>query len=49
LTQDRVAGFPSFITTWVSEQLEEFVTKLTDFPTLFVILPDFSSISNADW
>ncbi len=49
LTQDRVAWFPSFITQWVNDQLEEFITKLTDFPTLFVILPDFSSIQNADW
>ena len=49
LSQDRVSWFPSFITQWVNDQLEEFITKLTDFPTLFVVLPDFSSIQNADW
>jgi hypothetical protein len=27
---------------WVTRQIEEIVTKLTDFPTLFIILPDFS-------
>ncbi len=49
ISQSRVAGFPSFITDWVTAQLEEIITKLTDFPTLFVILPDFSSIQGADW
>ena len=48
LTQDRVAPFPDFITWWVNAQLEEFITKLTDFPTLFIILPDLSGIFNAD-
>jgi hypothetical protein len=27
---------------WATRQIEEIVTKLSDFPTLFVILPDFS-------
>jgi hypothetical protein len=35
--------------TWFSEQIEEFINKLTDFPTLFIIIPDFSSVLNADW
>jgi hypothetical protein len=29
---------------WVERQIEEIVTKLTDFPTLYIILPDFSGI-----
>ena len=48
LEMDRVAPFPYFITWWVNDQLEEFITKLADFPTLFIILPDFSGIFNAD-
>jgi hypothetical protein len=27
---------------WVTRQIEEIVNKLTDFPTVFIILPDFS-------
>jgi hypothetical protein len=34
---------------WVTRQIEEIVTKLTDFPTLSVILPDFSSIYDTNW
>ncbi|MDR1945349.1 MAG: hypothetical protein LBQ59_04760 [Candidatus Peribacteria bacterium] len=33
---------------WVTRQIEEIVTKLTDFPTLFIILPDFSGIYDTD-
>jgi len=29
---------------WATRQIEEIVNKLTDFPTLFIILPDFSAI-----
>jgi hypothetical protein len=29
---------------WVTRQIEEIVTKLTDFPTVFIILPDFSGV-----
>jgi hypothetical protein len=35
-------AFPDFLMDWVTRQIEEIVTKLTDFPTLFIILPDFS-------
>jgi hypothetical protein len=27
---------------WATRQIEEIANKLTDFPTVFVILPDFS-------
>jgi hypothetical protein len=39
---DRTSAFPDFIMDWVTRQIEEIANKLTDFPTLFVILPDFS-------
>jgi hypothetical protein len=34
---------------WATRQIEEAVTKLSDFPTLFVILPDFSGLIDTDW
>jgi hypothetical protein len=27
---------------WVVRQIDEIVAKLTDFPTIFLVLPDFS-------
>ena len=38
----RISAFPDFLMWWVTRQIEEIVTKLTDFPTVFIILPDFS-------
>lgn len=40
----RPNSFPGFIMNWINAQIEEIVTKLTDFPSIFVILPDFSWI-----
>jgi len=45
----RTASFPSFLMEWVNWQLEEIITKLTDLPTLFIILPDFWALYNGDW
>jgi hypothetical protein len=45
----RVWAFPDFLMEWVTRQIEEIVTKLTDFPTLFIILPDFSGIMDSSW
>ncbi len=45
----RIAAFPGFLMDWVTRQVEEIVTKLTDFPTLYIILPDFSSILDTNW
>lgn len=42
IKMDRVWAFPDFLMNWVNRQIEEIANKLTDFPTLFVILPDFS-------
>lgn len=44
LRMDRISPFPDFLMDWVTRQIEEIVTKLTDFPTLYIILPDFSGI-----
>ncbi|MDP2396697.1 MAG: hypothetical protein Q8S84_04135 [bacterium] len=38
----RISPFPSWLMDWVTRQIEEIANKLTDFPTLFVILPDFT-------
>ena len=38
----RISAFPDFLMWWVTRQIEEIVNKLTDFPTVFIILPDFS-------
>ncbi|MDD2870584.1 MAG: VCBS repeat-containing protein [Candidatus Gracilibacteria bacterium] len=45
----RISPFPSWLMDWVTRQIEEIANKLTDFPTLFVILPDFSGIFDSDW
>jgi hypothetical protein len=29
---------------WVTRQTEEFANKLTDLPTIFITLPDFSGV-----
>jgi len=44
IVQKRVESFPWFLMNWVTRQVEEIVNKLTDFPTVFIILPDFSWI-----
>jgi hypothetical protein len=44
LKMTRIMPFPDFLMDWVTRQIEEIVNKLTDFPTLYVILPDFSWI-----
>jgi len=45
----RVAAFPDFLMDWVTRQLEEVVTKLTNLPKVFLILPDFSGILDYGW
>jgi len=44
-----VAAFPDFLMDWVNRQINEIVTKLTDFPTFHIILPDFSALLDSDW
>ena len=45
----RVSAFPDFLMDWVTRQIEEIVNKLTDLPTLQIILPDFSGIMDDRW
>ncbi len=47
LKMNRISPFPDFLMDWVTRQVEEIMTKLTDFPTLFIILPSFDWIF--DW
>ena len=49
ITKIRIPSFPEFLTEWATRQLEEISTKLTDFPTVFIILPDFSWIFDLSW
>ncbi|MDQ7023641.1 MAG: hypothetical protein Q9M97_09190 [Candidatus Gracilibacteria bacterium] len=49
IKKDRVSPFPSFLMDWITRQIEEIVTKFSDFPTIFIILPDFSGIIDTDW
>ncbi|MDD2907859.1 MAG: VCBS repeat-containing protein [Candidatus Gracilibacteria bacterium] len=48
ISKKRIQAFPGFLMNWVTRQIEEIVNKLTDFPTLFIILPDFSGIFDTD-
>ncbi len=49
IKKTRISAFPDFLMDWVTRQIEEIVTKLTDFPTLYITLPDFSSIYDSNW
>ncbi len=40
----RPGSFPDFIMDWVDRQIEEITTKLTDMPTIYLILPDFKNV-----
>ncbi|PID86452.1 hypothetical protein CSB08_00530 [Candidatus Gracilibacteria bacterium] len=44
IKMERTWGFPDFLMNWVTRQIEEIKTKLTDWPTIYIILPDFSGI-----
>jgi len=48
IVKKRIQAFPWFLMNWVTRQIEEIANKLTDFPTLFIILPDFSWIYDTD-
>ena len=49
IKKKRISPFPGFLMDWVTRQIEEIVNKLTDFPTVFVIFPDFSWIFDWWW
>jgi hypothetical protein len=41
IKKNRIPSFPWFLMDWVTRQVEEIANKLTDFPTVFIILPDY--------
>lgn len=47
IKMERTWWFPDFLMSWVTRQIEEIKTKLTDWPTIYIILPDFSWLF--DW
>ncbi len=49
ISMKRVSPFPDFIMDWVTRQIEEIANKLTDFPTIYVILPDLSWVYDSSW
>jgi hypothetical protein len=49
IEQTRISAFPEWLMDWVTRQIEEIANKLTDFPTIYVILPDFWWILDWDW
>ena len=49
IQKSRIGSFPDFIMWWFTAQIEEIVTKLTDFPSLFIVLPDFSWVFDFDF
>ncbi len=49
INMKRITPFPSWLMDWVTRQIEEIANKLTDFPTLFVILPDFTWLLDWNW
>jgi len=49
ITQKRVSSFPFVFMDWITEQFENIIIQLTDLPTLYVILPDFSWIWTISW
>ncbi|MBW7954446.1 VCBS repeat-containing protein [Candidatus Gracilibacteria bacterium] len=44
INMQRISPFPDFVMEWVTRQIEEIANKLTDFPTLYIILPDFNGV-----
>lgn len=49
LKNNLIKSFPAFLMDWVNRQVEEIVTKLTTFPSIIVILPEFSGIADSSW
>ncbi len=49
VSMTRISPFPDFIMEWVTRQIEEIANKLTDFPTLYIILPDFNWVFDSDF
>ncbi len=45
---ESIKWFPEFLMDWVDRQVKEIVDKITNLPTIYVVLPDFSWIFD-DW
>lgn len=48
IEEKRIQSFPAFLMDWVVRQIDEIIAKLTDFPTIFIILPDFNWIYDSE-
>lgn len=48
IVMDRIESFPAFFMNWATRQIEEIISKLLDFPNLFLILPDFGWIYDSE-
>jgi hypothetical protein len=42
ISMKRVNSFPDFLAGWFDRQIAEISDKLTDFPGIYIILPDMS-------
>lgn len=49
IKKSRIWTFPNFLMDWVTRQIEEIANKLTDFPTIYIILPNFDWIFDWKW
>lgn len=49
IENENIKWFPDFLMDWVDRQIKEVVSKLTDLPTVFIILPDFSWLFDWWW
>ncbi len=45
----RISPINDYVMDWVTRQTEEIANKLTDFPTMFVVLPDFNWPYDTKW
>ncbi len=43
-TNIKIPGFPSVLTNWMDKQMDEIYNKLLDFPDLYIVYPDLTSL-----
>jgi hypothetical protein len=48
MKMSSIPSFPEFIMQWVKDQWTEII-NYADFPTITVILPDFSGLLEYEW
>lgn len=49
LKNNLIKSFPEFLMDWVNRQVDEIVKKLTTFPSIIIILPEFKGITDYSW